>query len=183
MIEYYARVRCIEVPIAETIMLAAEKEIVEAAVIGPNGSSRNRKSQIDIVRGLSSRFPALAIISIGVYGSTNERRFREAGSRFVLSTSAPLKELIYAVSLCSRGKLAQYIHDDAPRLMDNLSLFCTLEELKSMAYRLGIDYGDVPHSNKSSFARELVMKCERSGKLTDLQLAFDKYRNDRSGSG
>ena len=53
-------------------------------------------------------------------------------------------------------------------LLEKLSGHFSLEELKTLSFRLAIDYDQVGASNKEQFTRELILYCERRGLMTDL---------------
>ena len=54
-----------------------------------------------------------------------------------------------------------------------------LEELKSLAYDIGVQYQQLPHTNSGEFSRELLAYCERDGKLLlDLVGEAEKLRHD-----
>lgn len=53
-------------------------------------------------------------------------------------------------------------------LLEKLVLYFSLEELKTLSFRLNIDYEQVGVVNKEQFAREIITFCERRGLVTEL---------------
>lgn len=53
-------------------------------------------------------------------------------------------------------------------LLETLSDHFSLEELKTLSFRLAVDYDQVGASSKEQFTRELILYCERRGLLADL---------------
>ena len=53
-------------------------------------------------------------------------------------------------------------------LLITLTAHFSLSELRTLAYKLSIDYDDLPGDSKESFARELVRYLERRGRLGEL---------------
>lgn len=53
-------------------------------------------------------------------------------------------------------------------LLEKLSGHFSLEELKTLSFRLNIDYDQVGANSKEQFARELILYCERRGLMTEL---------------
>ena len=63
-------------------------------------------------------------------------------------------------------------------LKDFLEKRFSLEELKSLAFEIGITYDSIPHDTVPTFVRELILLCERTGLLISLIEAVLKHRND-----
>ncbi len=53
-------------------------------------------------------------------------------------------------------------------LLEKMSHHFSLEELKTLSFRLAIDYDQIGTTNKEGYARELIMYCERRGLMTEL---------------
>lgn len=53
-------------------------------------------------------------------------------------------------------------------LLEKLNSHFSLEELKTLSFRLNIDHEQIGVANKEQFARDLILFCERRGMMTDL---------------
>lgn len=54
--------------------------------------------------------------------------------------------------------------------------YYSAEELRSLCFRVGVDYDDLPASGRANKARELVTHLDRRGRLTELQAAVQAER-------
>lgn len=63
---------------------------------------------------------------------------------------------------------ATYPTEDLPALLRQLESVFNDEELKTVCFELGIEYGDLPAANRSGKMRELITYCQRHGRLDDL---------------
>ena len=62
------------------------------------------------------------------------------------------------------------------RLHQNIAAYFGDEELRSLCFDLGVDYADLPASNKDGMARELVAHMERRGRIPELVAVCRKLR-------
>lgn len=53
-------------------------------------------------------------------------------------------------------------------LLEKLTSHFSLEELKTLSFRLNVDYDQVGATSKEQFTRELILFCERRGLMTEL---------------
>lgn len=53
-------------------------------------------------------------------------------------------------------------------LLEKLGSHFSLEELKTLSFRLNVDYDQVGAASKEQFARELILYCERLGLMAEL---------------
>ncbi len=66
---------------------------------------------------------------------------------------------------------------DAYKLNDKLVFYFNLADLRSLAFKLGIDYETLPHNEKKTeFARELVLYCQRHKLMPELSQSLKELR-------
>jgi hypothetical protein len=63
-------------------------------------------------------------------------------------------------------------------LHQNIAAYFGDEELRSLCFDLGVDYADLPASNKDGAARELVAHMERRGRIAELVEMCRRLRPD-----
>jgi hypothetical protein len=67
---------------------------------------------------------------------------------------------------------------DRGAITDFLVQKFSLDELKALAFNLGIDYENFPHDTKPTFSRELYLHCERKSEVGCLLTEILKQRAD-----
>ncbi len=67
-------------------------------------------------------------------------------------------------------------HARLPALVDQISRYFNLEEMRDLCFRLGIEYDDLPGEGKSAQVRELVMRVQRNGRLSELLPLLQQLR-------
>ena len=59
--------------------------------------------------------------------------------------------------------------DKRAKLLNILETFFIEDELRSLCFEVGVDYDSLPASGTFGKARELIMRCERNGRVGRLQ--------------
>lgn len=63
------------------------------------------------------------------------------------------------------------------KILDALTQAFTMDELRTLAFKMGIDYEDVDLENgKTAFARELILYCQHRQMLPDLIVQIRRFR-------
>jgi len=68
------------------------------------------------------------------------------------------------------------------KIRQNLTNYFNESELQALCFNLNIDFDDIPGNNKEAKARELIIYCERAGKLQELLLRCKELRSNADWS-
>lgn len=88
-----------------------------------------------------------------------------------LFSEADILEFISLTEEIAKPKTEQ----DRARLLDDIRYKINEESFKTLCFVLGVDYDDIPGSNKTSKVRELILIFERRGELKKLAQIWETF--------